>query len=44
MPTPRSDEPETRSPLADQLADMLGALAISTATIAVLWLPAMIGG
>lgn len=29
--------------LSEQLADMLGVLAISAATIVVLWLPAMAG-
>ena len=29
--------------LSDDIADMLGVLAISAATIAVLWLPALAG-
>ena len=29
--------------MSDQIADMIGVLAISTATIAMLWLPALAG-
>lgn len=36
--------PTRRPILTDEIADMLGVLAISAATIAMLWLPAVIAG
>ena len=44
---PTSDptgQPPRRPIIADEIADMLGVLAISAATLAMLWLPAVISG